>query len=161
MQTLTRHEALALFGDNLNDIRKACVLNLVEDKTATLDVDAPWNVHDIHTYVVHIKAQAYNKPLLSTIRQIDNRLRPVRKNTITATDIANVKTIPLTELYESTLRRNVGSCPFHDEKTPSFHIYEKTNRFKCFGCGVYGTSIDYIMLRDGVDFITAVRKLKQ
>ncbi|MDR1674672.1 MAG: hypothetical protein LBR54_04400 [Oscillospiraceae bacterium] len=36
-------------------------------------------------------------------------------------------------------------CPFHSEKTPSFTVYKKTNTFKCFGCGAYGSVIDYIM----------------
>jgi DNA primase len=38
-------------------------------------------------------------------------------------------------------------CPFHQESTPSFIVYPKTNDFHCFGCGVNGTVVDYIMHR--------------
>jgi len=38
--------------------------------------------------------------------------------------------------------RFVGLCPLHDEKTPSFFLFERKNRYKCFGCGAGGDSID-------------------
>jgi replicative DNA helicase len=41
----------------------------------------------------------------------------------------------------------VASCPFHDEKTPSFHVYPNQT-FHCFGCGANGTVIDYVMFRE-------------
>jgi DNA primase catalytic core len=37
-------------------------------------------------------------------------------------------------------------CPFHEEKTPSFTIYPKTNTFHCFGCGKTGDTIEFIQL---------------
>lgn len=39
-------------------------------------------------------------------------------------------------------RNYFGLCPFHIEKTPSFCIDPKKNRFKCFGCGVSGDQIN-------------------
>lgn len=54
-------------------------------------------------------------------------------------------------------------CPFHEEGTPSFHVYigrDGRERFKCFGCGVSGTAIDFVMLRDGIsDVGEAIRRL--
>ena len=35
-------------------------------------------------------------------------------------------------------------CPFHGEKTPSLHIYEKTDTFHCFGCGIGGDSVKFV-----------------
>ena len=35
-------------------------------------------------------------------------------------------------------------CPFHGEKTPSLHIYDKTNTFYCFGCGIGGDSVRFV-----------------
>lgn len=44
-----------------------------------------------------------------------------------------------------------GLCPFHAERTPSFSIYRKNNRwrFKCFGCGISGNAFDFIKLFHG------------
>ena len=52
-------------------------------------------------------------------------------------------------------------CPFHSEKTPSFHIYTATNSFYCFGCGVGGDNITFIRLAENLDYIEAVRFLAQ
>src|SRR5688572_24440535 len=51
-----------------------------------------------------------------------------------------------------------GLCPFHGEKTPSFHVYEK-GFFKCYGCGVGGDVIKFVELFDKVTFPEAVRQL--
>ena len=37
-----------------------------------------------------------------------------------------------------------GLCPFHDEKTPSFYVDKTRGSFKCFGCGAWGDSIDFL-----------------
>ena len=54
--------------------------------------------------------------------------------------------------------RSVGHCPFHTEKTPSFYVFPG-NRFKCFGCGESGDSIDFVQKYHGVDFKTALQIL--
>jgi DNA primase len=51
-----------------------------------------------------------------------------------------------------------GLCPFHGEKTPSFHVYDK-GIFKCYGCGVGGDVIKFVELHDKVAFPDAVRQL--
>lgn len=50
-------------------------------------------------------------------------------------------------------------CPFHSEKTPSFYIYPDENKFHCFGCGVHGDAIDFIMKLKGLSFVEAVNSL--
>jgi len=55
----------------------------------------------------------------------------------------------------------VGLCPFHNEKTPSFNVFGKTNRFKCFGCGKTGDAIDFVALKENFGFVDAVRKVAQ
>jgi DNA primase len=52
-----------------------------------------------------------------------------------------------------------GLCPFHGEKTPSFHVYGDKGFFKCFGCGVGGDVIKFVELYDKVSFPEAVRQL--
>lgn len=50
----------------------------------------------------------------------------------------------------------VGLCPFHNEKTPSFHTKSKGNFFKCFGCGKSGSAIDFVMLKNNLSFVDSV-----
>jgi hypothetical protein len=55
-----------------------------------------------------------------------------------------------------------GPCPFHAETTASFHVVEPGGTggfFKCFGCGVGGTVIDFTAEHLGLDFVAAVRHL--
>ncbi len=63
------------------------------------------------------------------------------------------------------LKRNgtshVGLCPFHKEKTPSFHVDDDKQLFYCFGCGVGGTVFDFIMRAENLDFADSVRYLAQ
>ena len=64
-----------------------------------------------------------------------------------------------------TLRRRgrnmVGLCPFHGEKTPSFNIYTENGSFYCFGCGVGGDVISFIMKIENLDYLDAVKFLAQ
>ena len=47
----------------------------------------------------------------------------------------------------------VCCCPFHNERTPSFHVFPGTNTYKCFGgCGKYGDPITFIMEYRTMDF---------
>lgn len=45
-----------------------------------------------------------------------------------------------------------GCCPFHEEKTPSFHVSDQKGIYKCFGCGLGGDAIDFVMRMDGKEF---------
>ena len=62
-----------------------------------------------------------------------------------------------------TLRR-VGSsykacCPFHKEKTPSFHVNPARQTYHCFGCNAHGDVFKFLMAQDGLGFMDAVRLL--
>ena len=52
-----------------------------------------------------------------------------------------------------------GLCPFHGEKTPSFHVNGDKQFFHCFGCGVGGDVIKFVELYDKLTFPDAVRQL--
>lgn len=52
-------------------------------------------------------------------------------------------------------------CPFHKEKTPSFHVNPQRQIFHCFGCGVGGDVFAFLIQYEGVDFMTAAKMLAQ
>lgn len=52
-------------------------------------------------------------------------------------------------------------CPFHDEKTPSFHVNPQKQFYYCFGCGVGGDAISFVKEYDHLSFVEAVEKLAQ
>ena len=93
-----------------------------------------------------------------------------RKETSTRKDLYQQKEdIPILQVIESYLtltrykRWSLIKCPLpnHADWSPSFMIYEKDNRFKCFGCQAGGSQIDFIMWMEGCDMKTAVNKFLQ
>ena len=66
--------------------------------------------------------------------------------------------------YTSLARRGsgyVGLCPFHNEKTPSFSVSQDRQFFHCFGCGVGGDVISFLMKIENLDFPDAVTQLAE
>ena len=54
-----------------------------------------------------------------------------------------------------------GLCPFHGEKSPSFTVSATRQTYHCFGCGVHGNAVGFLMEHLGVGFPDAVRDLAQ
>ena len=52
-----------------------------------------------------------------------------------------------------------GLCPFHQEKTPSFHVFPHTGTWKCFGCGAGGDIFTFIEKRENLPFPDVLRML--
>ncbi|MDD4930447.1 MAG: DNA primase [Gallionella sp.] len=55
----------------------------------------------------------------------------------------------------------VACCPFHNEKSPSFTVSQSKQFYHCFGCGVHGTAISFVMEHLGLGFVEAVEDLAQ
>lgn len=53
----------------------------------------------------------------------------------------------------------VALCPFHNEKTPSFVVSPTKNIFKCFGCGISGDAVKFVMEYEKLSFFEAILKL--
>lgn len=84
-----------------------------------------------------------------------NVIEEVRMNN----DIAEV--IGETVKLKMQSGRYVGLCPFHHEKTPSFHVNVQGQYFYCFGCGEKGDVISFIMKTRGYDFTDALKFLAE
>ena len=52
-----------------------------------------------------------------------------------------------------------GLCPFHDEKSPSFHVRQQVGYYHCFGCGESGDVYSFLREMDHVSFTEAVERL--
>jgi DNA primase len=53
----------------------------------------------------------------------------------------------------------VGLCPFHNEKTPSFSVSPAKQFYHCFGCGVSGNAIGFLMAYTSLGYVDAVKDL--
>lgn len=111
------------------------------------------------------------KRTLKRIIQIQQfMLHPThKKGGVTEVEIERARDYPLEDLVNKRLFKSGGKwvfnchCPLNGhegEKTPSCYI-DKTNHYKCFGCGGKGDSISFVMQRDGIKFIEAVKLLNR
>ncbi len=58
-------------------------------------------------------------------------------------------------------RSFVGLCPFHQERTPSFHVNDERGFYHCFGCKAAGDAFKFVQETEGLEFIEAVRRLAE
>lgn len=60
---------------------------------------------------------------------------------------------------KKTGRTYSGCCPFHQEKTPSFHVYRDKQYFHCFGCQANGNAIRFLMDLESRNFVDVIKDL--
>ena len=77
------------------------------------------------------------------------------KNRIKLSEIISKK-IDLKKKNDSSY---VGLCPFHSEKTPSFHVNDEKQFYHCFGCEKHGDIFSFVMEIDNLDFYSALKYL--
>lgn len=169
MPTLT--EALDIFEENLTDIKEALLINInydldhIEPIPLCQNEFEKWLWQELHK----LEIEKITGDRVRIINRINSRLTPpaTALGRITEDDIARANEYPIQELFEGRLfkaggRRLTAHCPFHSEKTPSFYIHLKDNRWSCFGsCNEHGSPIDFYMKMRGVNFIQAVKELSR
>lgn len=157
---------LTAYADELSSIRKKNLLGIKKLKNITpftrwfLNF---WVEASFSEYAVVQKWLAYWLRLNKMLKP-EKVVLPKERKGVTDEEILIAKEFPLEQLYQGVLRKNgnhlTGLCPFHEEKTPSFVIYEDQNRFHCFGaCNQGGDAIDFVMRRDNCDMNEAVKGL--
>ncbi len=77
------------------------------------------------------------------------------KNRIKLSEIISKK-VTLKKKSENSY---IGLCPFHSEKTPSFHVHDEKQFYHCFGCEKHGDIFSFIMEIDNIDFYSALKYL--
>lgn len=170
MTTLQLSGAFADFEEALDDIRDALAVNIKADLDALPPIFGPQEPTFVEMYAFNLRKKLRAMEVaeitvnrLKVIRRIEARkaffAAPPNPNTLTESDKQRAKDVPVSDVYDGKLKGGTGLCPFHEEKTPSFHINKKKNTWKCYGCDTFGDTIDFVMKRDGVPFLEAVRKL--
>ena len=77
------------------------------------------------------------------------------KNRIKLSEIISKKVI----LKKKSENSFIGLCPFHSEKTPSFHVHDEKQFYHCFGCEKHGDIFSFTMEFDNIDFYSALKYL--
>lgn len=81
-------------------------------------------------------------------RQLQKVVQRVAKERIPQDHIKELKrSISLTGLIGQSVKldhHGKGLCPFHEEKTPSFHVDDRKGTFHCFGCGAHGDAVNWL-----------------
>ena len=85
-----------------------------------------------------------------------------REGQITDDDIARARQYPFDELHpfgRKSGKVRFGLCPWHEQKTGSFALYDD-NHVHCFSCGKSWDTIAFVQEKEGLSFIQAVRRLQ-
>lgn len=84
----------------------------------------------------------------------------------TESQIQNARAVSIVEVAERHMgslrvsgKTHVGRCPFHEDKTPSFYLYQDSNMYHCFGCNAHGDVISFVQKILNLDFPQAINYL--
>ena len=176
---LPTQEEVEAFEDGLVETIPAKLLELYDRKEAVADLvqRKADKAHDLDKrskiFATALLAEEYRevkiiekwiKYWLFIQRMIEKRTDPLVEVDLTELDIAQAKAHPFEQIFSNPiLKKNrkyqIGLCPFHLEKTPSFTIYLETNSGYCFGCHWSGDTISFRQDKDHLTFKNAVRSL--
>lgn len=105
------------------------------------------------------KSTWFHDAILREAEALDRRKKTIRTDKNFGSDIERAKAFPIPSIIDFV--KGKAMCPFHNEKTPSLHYYEKTNTTYCFGgCGKSFDAVDIYQKKFNVSFKDAVNELK-
>lgn len=122
------------------------------------DIERKIMISLVRCYMPFVETYVYDH--LMEIKKVYDLTKKIKIDV----DIDKARIKPIQDLYSFEKVKKNGKrinclCPFHHEKTPSFVIYLKSNSYYCFGCGVGGDSINFMMKIKGCEFLEAVKYL--
>ena len=135
-------------------------LILIENEIAVIyaqykrltEADSPY----LEKYISTLRLAGLERQL----KKIKYELKVVKSSNgnskITPEQVIQARDFPISELIE--VIRNKALCPFHDDHNPSMGI--KNNRYHCFACGEKGDVIEFVMKRECLNFVEAVKRLQ-
>lgn len=171
------HEALEIFEENLAEIRTALIDNAgavvqMYKPYAEKDIESICDIDSIHLHVNYLRLQSRMTPILNSVKRIDSYRyykdpRNETSTVVTEMDIERSRQVDadwfIAEAQLSTRKPHKGLCVFHADTNPSLTLMKSKSKgtlyLKCFACSWFGDSIKYIMDRDKLDFINAVKKI--
>lgn len=131
-------------------------LELIERESQyqrSFEQDSPY----IERAFIALPISEIEKEIEKLERDIDFLMRSSQQsnNGITDEMIQRAREYPIESFV--TVKRSMALCPFHDDKNPSMSI--RNNHFYCFACNAHGDAIEFVMKRDGLSFVAAIRTL--
>lgn len=134
-------------------------IELKEAELSLLKEISPW---DMDIYYLKFNATRDLKNTINLYSLRAKRLRSALRlieyggDMIDVDDVrAKSDMVRVAESYGYEVKRKLIHCPYHNEKTPSMHLY--IDHFHCFGCNEHGSVFDFIMKMEGCEFIEAVK----
>ena len=158
----SRYEEIRRSGDKDSDVRIAAV-----------EVFHEFSIKRFYPPSVCKKVQRYREPtaedLEEELRSINRWIEELESSSSSKMSLEAIKDrIDISELASKYIKVNFSNsqkhhacCPFHEERSPSFVLYDDTNSFYCFGCQASGDIIDLLMKLEGVKFKEAVSILEK
>lgn len=151
------------------EMRRVARVNYLKEKITDMIVSS-WNL--MHSYDRYVRRDrtverflvgedlhAMVAGILKLQGEIRRTMRPEAsqgKGGLTAEMIERARAFNFPDLYPFS--RNMARCPFHDDKTPSMSL--KNNRARCWGCNESWDPIAFVMKKEGLTFVEAVRSLQ-
>lgn len=167
--TLTAEEEIAAFPEALDILKRNRKLYKKRLKEFKEEIISKLKGHKLEEYQIEFVLEVHflkNREIAEIIKNLNFVERNIYKlekqsklNHDFSLELQQAKSVPITSVIEKLgiqIKMNTISCPFHQERTPSCHLYPKTNTYKCFGCGAFGDSIDFVQKYLNADFKAAV-----
>ena len=172
---LTLHDAIALFPEvkpDLPRLLKERQAELEERRTEANAILRRKNAKLAELWTaqryqdaIKLEALVDKSPLFGEVRKLQLDVYAYetslgKRDAVAQDEILKAREYPLANLLPAgkRTRGKYHLCPFHNEKTASFHIW-KDNRYSCFGCNKHGDTIKFVMEYYKLDFKSAVRAI--